>query len=52
MKVTEIEVHEISLPFQDWLAYPLNHYGSPSRPSIAPTKSSWGRGMSTCVAIS
>ena len=31
MKVTEIEVHEISLPFQDWLAYPLNHYGSPSR---------------------
>ncbi len=34
MKVTEIEVHEISLPFQDWLAYPLNHYGSPSRRTI------------------
>ena len=26
MKITEIEVHEISVPYVDWLAHPLNHY--------------------------
>ena len=34
MKVTEIEVHVISLPYQDWLAYPLNHYSAPSRRTV------------------
>ena len=34
MKVTEIEVHEISLPFKDWLHYPLSHYGPPTRRTI------------------
>ena len=34
MKVDEIEVHEISLPFQDWIAYQLNHYGGPTRRTI------------------
>ena len=34
MKVTEIEVHEISLPYKDWLAYPLTHYGAPSRRTV------------------
>ena len=24
MKVTEIEVHEISLEYQDWIAYPVS----------------------------
>ncbi len=32
MKVTEIEVHEISLEYQDWIAYPVSHYqGVPRR---------------------
>ena len=35
MKITEIEVHQISLPYQDWLAYPLSHYGAPSQRTIS-----------------
>ena len=34
MKITEIEIHQVSLPYQDWLAYPLNHYGGPTRRTI------------------
>ena len=34
MKITEIEVHQISLPYEDWLAYPLRHYGAPSQRTI------------------
>ncbi len=34
MKITEIEIHQVSLPYQDWLAYPLNHYGGPTRCTI------------------
>lgn len=34
MKVTDIEVHEVSLPYLDWLAYALNHYGGPTRRTI------------------
>ena len=34
MKVTEIEVHEITPPYVDWLAYPLNHYYGPSKRTI------------------
>ena len=31
MKVTEIEVHEATLEYLDWIAYPLNHYYGPIR---------------------
>ena len=34
MNVTQIEVHQITLPFKDWLAYPLSHYASPSQRTI------------------
>ncbi|MEE2657192.1 MAG: enolase C-terminal domain-like protein [Candidatus Latescibacterota bacterium] len=34
MKVTEIEVHEISVPYVDWHAYALNHYYGPTRRTI------------------
>ena len=34
MKVTEIEVHRITLPYVDWIAYQLNHYYGPSRRTI------------------
>ena len=26
MRVTEIEVHEITLEYEDWISYQLNHY--------------------------
>jgi len=29
MKVAEIEVHEITLEYEDWIAYELNHYYGP-----------------------
>ena len=29
MKVTEIEVHRITLPYMDWISYQLNHYYGP-----------------------
>ena len=31
MKVTEIEVHEVMLEYQDFLAYQLNHYYGPAK---------------------
>ena len=34
MKITQIEVHEITLEFVDWIAYQLNHYYGPSRRTI------------------
>ena len=34
MKVTEIEVHRITLPYVDWIAYQLNHYYGPTRRTI------------------
>ena len=34
MRVSEIEIHEITVPYHDWLAYPLNHYYGPSRRTI------------------
>ncbi len=34
MKVTEIEVHRITLPYVDWIAYQLNHYYGPSQRTI------------------
>jgi len=34
MKITEIEVHEITLEYEDWIAYQLNHYYGPTRRSV------------------
>ncbi len=34
MKVTEIEVHEITVPYVDWIAYQLNHYYGPTRRTV------------------
>ena len=34
MKITEIEVHEITLEYEDFLAYQLNHYYGPIRRTV------------------
>jgi L-alanine-DL-glutamate epimerase-like enolase superfamily enzyme len=34
VKVTRIEVHQISLEYEDWIAYPLNHYYGPSKRAV------------------
>jgi L-alanine-DL-glutamate epimerase-like enolase superfamily enzyme len=34
IKVVDIEVHDISAPYVDWIAYPLNHYYGPSRRTV------------------
>jgi L-alanine-DL-glutamate epimerase-like enolase superfamily enzyme len=34
MKVTEIEVHRITLPYLDWISYQLNHYYGPIQRTI------------------
>ena len=34
MQITDIEVHEITLAFNDWIAYPLQHYHTPTRRTI------------------
>ena len=34
MKITEIEVHEITLEYEDWIAYQLNHYYGPSKRTV------------------
>ncbi len=34
MKVTDIEVHEITLEYEDWIAYQLNHYYGPARRTV------------------
>ena len=34
MKITEIEVHEITLEYKDFLAYQLNHYYGPIRRTV------------------
>jgi L-alanine-DL-glutamate epimerase-like enolase superfamily enzyme len=34
VRVDEIEVHEISVEYVDWNAYPLNHYYGPSRRTV------------------
>ncbi len=34
MKITRIEVHEITIDYVDWLAYPLNHYYGPAKRTI------------------
>jgi len=34
MRVTEIEVHEITVPYEDWIAYELNHFYGPTRRKV------------------
>jgi D-xylonate dehydratase len=34
MKITEIEVHQITVPYVDWIAYQLNHYYGPTQRTI------------------
>jgi len=34
LRVTDIESHEISVPYQDWIAYELNHYYGPTQRTI------------------
>ena len=32
--ITEIEVHDILVPYEDWIAYELNHFYGPTRRTI------------------
>jgi len=34
MKITAIEVHEITLEYEDWIAYQLNHYYGLARRTV------------------
>ena len=34
MRVVEIEVHEIAIPYGDWISYSLNHYYGPTRRTV------------------
>ena len=34
LKITKIEVHQISVPYEDFIAYELNHYFGPKRRSV------------------
>ena len=34
MKVTNIEVHQITLEYEDWIAYQLNHFYGPMRRTV------------------
>lgn len=42
LTITEIEVHEISVPYEDWIAYELNHYYGPTRRTIYVVRTSDG----------
>lgn len=34
LKITDIEVYDITVPYTDWIAYELNHYYGPTRRTI------------------
>ena len=34
IRVTHVEVHDITVPYHDWIAYQLNHYYGPSRRTV------------------
>jgi L-alanine-DL-glutamate epimerase-like enolase superfamily enzyme len=34
VKITEVEVHRISVEYEDWIAYQLNHYYGPSQRAV------------------
>ena len=43
MKITEIEVHEITLEYHDWIAYQLNHFYGPIRRTVYVARTDDGR---------
>jgi len=42
MRVTEIEVHEIGLEYEDWIAYQLNHFYGPLRRTVYVARTDTG----------
>ncbi len=34
LKITDIEVHEVMLEYQDWIAYQLNHFYGPTKRTV------------------
>jgi L-alanine-DL-glutamate epimerase-like enolase superfamily enzyme len=42
IRVTDVEVHDISVPYHDWIAYQLNHYYGPSRRTIYVARTNTG----------
>jgi L-alanine-DL-glutamate epimerase-like enolase superfamily enzyme len=34
LRITDVEVHEITVPYEDWIAYELNHFYGPTRRTI------------------
>ena len=34
IKVTDIEIHDITVDYRDWIAYPLNHYYGPTKRTV------------------
>ena len=43
MKVTEIEVHQITPEYQDWIAYQLSHYAGPASRTVYVVHTDDGR---------
>ena len=42
LRVTNIEVHEITVPYEDWIAFELNHYYGPKRRTIYVVRTNSG----------
>lgn len=42
LKITNIEVHDISVEYEDWIAYQLNHYYGPSTRTVYVVQTNQG----------
>ena len=42
LTVTDIEAHDITLEYEDWIAYQLNHYYGPSRRTVYVVRTNTG----------
>jgi len=42
LRVTDIEVHEIAVPYGEWIAYELNHYYGPKRRTVYVVQTNQG----------
>ena len=42
IRVTAIEAHSITVPYRDWIAYPLNHFYGPSQRTVYVAQTSNG----------
>ena len=42
LRVTDIEVHEITVPYEDWIAFELNHYYGPKHRTIYVVRTNSG----------